>query len=86
MSGAALNTTALAVLVYFARNPDEVLTLEDMAAKWGGDPEGVRSKIRVLLTHQALASQRVHDRASANGLRAHYSAGPQLLAHIPLRS
>jgi hypothetical protein len=81
MSGAALNPTSLAVLVYFARNPDECLTLEDMAAKWGGDPEGLRLKIRVLLNRQVLASQRTHDPSSRNGLRTLYSAGPELLRH-----
>lgn len=77
-----MNITALEAIVYFSRNPDEHLTLEDMCHKWGGTPASVRSKIADPLRKGWFASQRAHDPSSRNGLRTLYYAGPELLRRV----
>lgn len=70
------------VMLFFARNPDELLSAEDAALKWGVSKERVRKALYDLHSRNLLA---VHSRGAKNSGRNPYNiytAGPALLEAI----
>jgi len=68
----------LKILLFFARNPEEVLTAVDMEAKFGIDLGTVLNVVSKYVRSGLLA--RIDD--NGPGRRATYGAGPALLALV----
>ena len=67
------------VCVFFAANPDEVLTNHDIGAKWDKSPEIVRKA----LEHAELKGWVAKDRKREGRIwKVYYRAGPRLLKEI----
>lgn len=67
------------VLIWFAANPDEWLTIQDIKDKWGGTIDTINSGLRYACDAGLLKKTRHPDDTSANGRRTRYEAGPAIL-------
>lgn len=70
------NETAMQVLAYFARNPDEELLGPDVALKWGVRPNGVGEMLAPLVAKGLLTCERAIP--TMPGRAMVYRAGPKL--------
>ena len=79
------NTTGFAfrVIIFFARNPHEELTSEDMAAKWPQLKQGgVAWRLRFYRKAGILNCVQSPKRLRSGGAELTWSAGPRLLEMI----
>lgn len=65
-------------LIWFAANPDEWLTIQDIKDKWGGTIDNINSGLRYACDAGLLTKTRYPDDTSGNGRRTRYEAGPAI--------
>lgn len=63
------------VLIWFAANPDEYLTVQDISDKFGGSIDTINSGLRHACQADLLTKTQHPDESSASGQRTHYEAG-----------
>ena len=66
------------VLIWFAANPDEYLTVMDIQEKFGGTVDTINSGLKYSCEAGLLTKTRHPDDLSRNGRRTHYEAGPAI--------
>jgi len=70
------------VAVFFARNPDEELTAEDIGIKWGVKPQHVGKTMRYAEQRGWFSSVKKPNPMRPTKQILFYSAGPRLLKEI----
>lgn len=70
------------VAVFFACNPTEELTMQDIELKWGMAQDSARRSLQYAEMKGWVVRARRADKASRNGWRYFYTAGPYLLKQI----
>jgi hypothetical protein len=71
---------AFSVVIYFARNPDEELSSDDIAVKWPDEAVTcVASRLRKYKAEGVLAVRKLPERKRNGAQELIWSAGPKLL-------
>lgn len=70
------------VVVFFAANPEEELTTQDISIKWRTTTDKARISLYAAEKAGWIQRKRKKDPSSACGARNIYSAGPRLLREI----
>lgn len=74
--------TIYRAVIFFARNPEEELSTEDMQVKWGLTNLEVRNNLRQAVREGLVSRVRVRDGSSRSGMRTYYQAGPVLKKEV----
>lgn len=72
------------VAVFFARNPDEELSGDDISAKWGVSSCNVRRSLQYAETKGWVTVTKRADETARFGWRYFYTAGPRIRQEIGL--
>lgn len=70
------------VAVFFATNPDEELTSEDIGAKWGVDPNNIGKTLRYAEEKGWVKATKKPNPSRPSRQVLFYTAGPRLLKEI----
>lgn len=70
------------VAVFFACNPQEELTMQDIEIKWGMAHESARRSLQYAELKGWVVRTRKKDKTARNGWRYFYTAGPYLLKQL----
>ena len=77
-------TITTCVSVFFAANPDEELTHEDISTKWGMHPDSCRRSLQNAEENGWVVRTRREDKTARQKWRWFYTPGPRLLKEIGL--
>ena len=77
-------TITTCVSVFFAANPDEELTHEDISTKWGMHPDSCRRSLQNAEENGWVVRTRREDKTARKKWRWFYTPGPRLLKEIGL--
>lgn len=70
------------VAVFFACNPHEELTMQDIELKWNMASDSARRSLQHAEIKGWVVRKRKADKTARNGYRYFYTAGPYLLKQI----